>query len=574
MLRATDIVDVVSRAVELKPSSGGRSVGLCPFHHEKTPSFTVSRDRQTYHCFGCGKGGDAISFLCEFDGLSFVEALQQLAEGAGIRLPAAAAHESGQDQHRARLLDVNAFAAQFFAETLRDPLKGGKGRRYLNTRNLKEETLKRFGLGYAGEGWSAFTDAARVKGFDERLLEASGLVRRSDRGSCYDFFRDRLMVPIRDTSGRVVAFGGRDLSGDSPAKYINTPENDLYKKSRVLYGLYEARDAMRREKRAILVEGYFDLLRPFDAGIEHVVATCGTALTVDQARLLRRYVSEVIIVYDGDAAGIQAALRGVSLLTAAGLSVRALALPAGYDPDDFIQSEGADAFLERVASAPDFVTFYVEMSQARLETIEGRTTVARELFFILTSLDDELRREEYLKRMAQVLNLNEWSVRSEYQKAARQSGRRFDRAAAASQDVPRINTDDCDFLASIMSLAPLRAKVEEAVGNMRLPGSPFVEALTRVLRGAGPEAIHEFEDETARRMYTAATSQEPPDSARAEILVDKRLARLERDVLLEESARLQEAIRKAEHEKDSARLMELLPQKMSIDKRIQKLGAA
>ena len=227
-----------------------------------------------------------------------------------------------------------------------------------------------------------------------------------------------------------------------------------------------------------------------------------------------------------------------------------------------------------MASAPDFVTFYVEMSQARLETIEGRTTVARELFSILTSLDDELRREEYLKRMAQVLNLNEWSVRSEYQKAARQSGRRIDRAAAASQDVPRINTDDCDFLASIMSLAPLRAKVEEAVGNMRLPGSPFVEALTRVLRGAGPEAIHEFEDETARRMYTAATSQEPPDSARAEILVDKRLARLERDVLLEESARLQEAIRKAEHEKDSARLMELLPQKMSIDKRIQKLGAA
>lgn len=574
VLRATDIVEVVGRALDLKPSSGGRFLALCPFHQEKTPSFTVSRDRQTYHCFGCGKGGDAISFLREFDGLTFTEALQRLAEDAGIRLPETTSEDKGADQHRARLLEVNKWAAQFFTDTLRDPLRGGKGLQYLNTRNLKEETITRFGLGYAADGWSNLTDAARLKGFDERLLEASGLARRGDRGSMYDFFRDRLMVPIRDTSGRVVAFGGRDLSGDSPAKYINTPENDLYKKKRVLYGLYEARDAMRREKQAILVEGYFDLLRPFDAGIENVVATCGTALTIDQARLLHRYVTEVVIVYDGDAAGIQAAIRGVSILTAAGLTVRALTLPAGQDPDEFIQSEGPEAFAGRIVSAPDFVTFYVEMSRDRLETIEGRTGVARELFTILTHLDDELRREEYLKRVAQALGLNEWSVRSEYQKTARQGARRAAREVPANGETAKIVADDCDFLAAIVNVEPMREKVRLAVERLDLPKTPFVDVLSKIIEGVSPDTIYAFDDETARQMYTAATSQTPPEPERAEILVEKRLARLERDALREESARLQEAIRRAENENDSARVMELLPQKMSIDRRIQELGAA
>ncbi len=574
VLRATEIVDVVRRALELKPASGGRFVALCPFHHEKTPSFTVNRERQTYHCFGCGKGGDAISFLCEFDGLSFIEALRRLADDAGIRLPAMSASESGQEKQRARLLEVNAFAAKFYAGNLHDPAKGEKGQQYLDTRKLTPALVERFGLGYAGGAWSTFTDAARLHGFDERLLEASGLVRRSERGTCYDFFRDRLMVPIRDTSGRVLAFGGRDLSGESAAKYINTPENGLYKKSHVLYGVYEAREAMRQSKRAILVEGYFDLLRPFDEGLENVVATCGTALTIDQARLLRRYVSEVVLVYDGDAAGIQAAIRGVSILTAAGLTVRALSLPDGQDPDDFIQKSGISAFSQRVDSAPDFVTFYVEMSHSRLDTIEGRTSVARELFAILTHLDDELRREEYLKRMAQALHIDEWTTRNEYHKTVRQSQRRDRRSAIHETKIPKINADDCDFLAALLNEAGLREKVQRALDNVTLPQTPFREVLTRVMQASGPGTVHEFEDDTARQLYTAATSQEPPDSARAEVLVEKRLTRLQRDALELKSAKLQEAIRAAEREKNSAQVMELLQEKLRIDKRIQELGAA
>ena len=334
-----------------------------------------------YHCFGCGKGGDALDFVREFDGLSFSEALRKLADRGGIKLPAPTERESKEEHERDQLLKLNRFAASLFENTLKDPLKGGSARRYLKTRALKPETSERFRIGFAPDSWDILTQALRDTGTREAILLASGLLKRGDRGTTYAFFRNRLMVPIRDVSGNVVAFGGRDLSGDDAvAKYINTPENSVYKKGRVLYGLFEARDAMRREKRAILVEGYFDLMRCFDSGVENVVATCGTALTTAQAALLRRYVPEVVVVYDGDAAGIRAALRGVAVLNAAGLTVRALLLPDGQDPDDYVRGRGVDAFRADIDAAQDFVAFYVQMNADRLGTIEGRTDVAREIF--------------------------------------------------------------------------------------------------------------------------------------------------------------------------------------------------
>ena len=403
VLSATDIVEIVGSFLELRPSGNGRFVGLCPFHHEKTPSFHVSRDRQNFYCFGCEKGGDAIGFIREMEGLSFVESLRKLADRAGIQLPAMTERE-GQDEYlRSRLIELGAFAARYYTETLRDALKGGKARQYLKTRTLADATIKKFGLGYAPDGYSSLLDAAKAEKFRERELDASGLVKRGDRGNYYDTFRNRLMVPIRDVSGNIVAFGGRDLSGDSPAKYINSPETALYKKSRILYGLHEARDSLRKEKQAILVEGYFDLMRCFDAGICNIVATCGTALTTEQAALIRRYVPEVVVVYDGDAAGVRAALRGVAILTAAGLTVRAIVLPDGKDPDDYIRDAGAEAFRGLVDSSSDFVTFYIRMNVERLGSIEGRTDVAKEIFTIVQGVGDLMRVDEYLKRAAHEL---------------------------------------------------------------------------------------------------------------------------------------------------------------------------
>jgi DNA primase len=575
VLATTDIVEVVGQYLELKPSSGGRFLACCPFHNEKTPSFTVSRDRQSYYCFGCQKGGDAISFVREQDGLSFSETVQKLADRAGIRLPTMTAEEDARDGLRTRLIGIGTFAARYFRETLEDPGKGGLGRKYLETRNLKDETIKRFGIGYAPEAWNNLMDAAHKARFKDTELEAAGLVKRGERGSYFDFFRNRLMFPIRDVAGNVVAFGGRDLSGKSPAKYMNTPENSLYKKGRVLYGLHEARDALRSEKRAILVEGYFDALRLIDSGVGNVVAPCGTALTPDQAKLIRRYVPEAVVVFDGDTAGIRAALRSVAILTAAGLTVRALVLPGGQDPDDYVLAEGIDAFRGRVEDAPDFVTFYVRMNAERADTIEGRTDLARELFTILLSLDDELRRDEYLKRVAKELHLNEWRVRSEFAKQGRKGGQRDTQARGEgeSNTAAKISHDEIVFVAALLSSEALCAKAKEGFAEMPMPAPPLGPVLHEIFSGVGPDTAQRLDD-AACQLYTAASATEAPVGEMAESSVEKRLLRLRREALEAQVTEVMRAIREAEGSKDNARMMELLTEKVRIERSIQQVGAA
>jgi len=411
---ANDIVEVIGQYVDLKPAGNDRFLGLSPFQSEKTPSFNVSRSKQAYYCFSTDQGGDIFSFLQAVEGLSFTEALERLADRAGIRLPKPGRHDSRAEYEREKLFELGAFARKFFMDVIADPLKGGAGRAYLKTRALKPDTAKQFGIGFAPEGFNGLLDAARAKGFDDRILELSGLIKRSGKGSLYDFFRSRVITPIRDVSGRVVAFGGRDITGEAQGKYINSPENPVYKKSKVLYALYEARDAIRKSGQALLAEGYFDVLRLHDAGICNAVATCGTALTPDQAKLLRRYCRDVVLVYDGDAAGLRAAARGAGILMAAGLAVRILVLKDGLDPDDFVRAEGPDAFRAAIETARAFVPFYAEANAARLTSIEGRHEVAQELFAVLREIDDDLRRDAYLGEIAAALKLNEHAVRKSF----------------------------------------------------------------------------------------------------------------------------------------------------------------
>lgn len=572
VLAANDIVDVVSVALELKPAGAGRFKALCPFHIEKTPSFTVSRDRQIFHCFGCGKGGDVLAFVQEHEGLSFVEALKKLADRGGVRLPALSERDDKAEFLRTRLIEFNTFASRHYRAVLADPMRGSRARQYLKTRQLKEATVRRFEVGYAPEGWSSLLDAARERGFKDSVLEASGLFKRGERGTLYDFFRNRVMFPIKNTSGNLVAFGGRDL-GDSPAKYINSPETPVYKKSRVLYGLHEARDAMRRAKHAILVEGYFDLLRCFDAGIEDVVATCGTALTPEQAALIRRYVPEAVLVYDGDAAGVQAALRGTGVLIAAGLTVRALALPENQDPDDFIKAAGAEAFRERVDEAPDFVTFYVRMSQERAATIEGRTEVAQEIFGMLQGIDDEVRIDEYLKHTAREMGLNEWACRTEYDKFRRKALRR----PVPKQEesiAPAIGRDDCDFVAALLNNEVLLARAKKSLTGLELPPGPVSEILEKLFADHAAQLHQELESEAAQRLYTAAASLERPTSDSPDVLVSKRINRLEQEALRAQAAGLQRAIQEAERTQDQVRVTRLFVEKVRLEQQIRELGTA
>jgi DNA primase len=577
VVACNDIVDIVGSAVELKPAGSGRLKGLCPFHHEKTPSFTVNRARQAYHCFGCGKGGNVLSFLIENDGLSFMEALRKLADRAGITLPALTERESTQDGLRTQVLECCKFAGVHYRRVLTETPQGAPGRDYLKTRDLREETVHRFDLGYAVESWNDLLDAAKKQGFSAQTLEASGLFKRGDQGRTYDFFRNRVMFPIRDVSGNIVAFGGRDL-GDSPAKYINSPETAAYKKSSVLYGLYDAREAMKQKQQALLVEGYFDLLRCFDAGIENVVASCGTALTQEQARLIRRYVPEVVVVYDGDAAGVKAALKGTALLLSAGLRVKALALPGGQDPDDFVRAEGGSALLALVEQAPDFLAFYVAMSQARLESIEGRTEVAQEIFGLLRMLDDELRVGGYLKEAAKLLGVHEWDFRREYQKHASKGTQRALTAATMEPAPPQaqpLSRDDCDFVAVLLENEALRRQAESELDSLPLGTGPLVEVLERVFSSVTVGSFEEeFETEAARQLYTAAATHELEPRQDLAGLVQKRINRFKREAIITQQADTLAAIRDAQRRQDANLVVQLVAQKVNLDRELQRVGAA
>lgn len=574
VLAATDLVEIVGGYLELKPSGGARYKALCPFHNEKTPSFIVSRDRQTFKCFGCGKGGDAFTFLEEYESLEFKEALQKLADRAGIELPKYRGGGGGEQSLRAELLKLGQFAAKHFRQLLANPLKGESGRKYLASRALSDAIAERFGLGFAPDEWNCLHDAARKAQFSDRVLEQSGLVKRGDRGGLYDLFRNRLMFPIKDVAGNIVAFGGRDL-GDSPAKYINSPENEVYKKSRVLYGLHEARDALRQGKRAILVEGYFDVLRLFEAGVETAVAPCGTALTAEQAALIRRYVPEVLVVFDGDAAGIKAALRSVSVLVAAGLSVKALTLPGGQDPDDFVRDQGAAAFQELADSALDFVPFYVRMNADRSGTVEGRTEVAKELFDILLALDDGLRCDEYLKILAAELRLDFWRCREEFGRHARNKEAFARRPAVEVTGAPAANgRDDEEFIAALLAHDDLCEKMRATLTVDDMEPGVLATVLEVVLRRDGGPAVRAFSDGPARELYAAAATAEFPAADRAAVIVERRLYGLLRQAKRRKATRLQEQIDAAQRLGNDEQLMALLKEKVGLEQEIQRLGAA
>lgn len=580
VLAAVDIVDIIGASLHLQPAGPGRLRALCPFHAEKTPSFVVNRARQTFHCFGCNKGGDAYTFLMEHEGLSFVEALRKLADKGGVRLPAMSERDDKQEFLRQQLLEFGKFASAHFRENLESPLSGAQGRQYLKTRQLNLETVRRFGLGYAPEGWSNLLDAARKKGVKEAALEGSGLFKRGDSGGMYDFFRNRLMFPIRDTSGNVVAFGGRDLSGDNPAKYINSPETAVYKKSRVLYGLSESRDALRTKQQGLLVEGYFDLLRCFDAGIENVVASCGTALTEDQATLLKRYVPEVVIVYDGDTAGVKAALKATGILVRAGLTVKAMALPGGQDPDDFIKASGGAAFQELVQAAPDFVTYYATMSGDRTSSIEGRTEVAHEIFEMLVEIDDAVRLDEYLKRTAQALGLNAHACRTEFEKyrrndrkaagsAATKSGERTEAVAPG----PSWHQDDLLFLAALMEKEALLEQARAKLAGVDLPESAMCSVLESLLKGSANGHADPLWAEEAGRLYAAAACAEFSEE-KIGGLVEKRLVRLVSEAKRTRCVALERELVEAERVGDAGLMGRLFQELIQARREMERLGPA
>lgn len=351
---STDIVAVVGEYVQLK-KAGTSWKGLCPFHREKSPSFIVSPNRRSFHCFGCGKGGNAVTFLMAMENLPFPEALKALAQKAGLPIPQVERDEASEarERERARLFEINESAAKFFRAHLKSA-EGASARAYLTKRGLSEEQWTSFGIGWAPAGWETLKSAALKSGYrPEELVAAGLLVKNEEKGSIYDKFRDRVIFPVRDTFGRILAFGGR-AQGDAEPKYLNSPETIVFKKGECLFLLDAARDTVRAKGYSLVVEGYFDAITLHVHGFTNAVATLGTALTRDHARLLKRYAPEVVVLYDADAAGQAAVKRGIEPLLSEGLRARVLTLPDAKDPDEFLQRHPREELEGLLQAAPDF----------------------------------------------------------------------------------------------------------------------------------------------------------------------------------------------------------------------------
>lgn len=510
----TDLLQVVQTYVPLK-RKGGRYWGCCPFHQEKTPSFSVEPEKGFFYCFGCHAGGNAFKFLSLIENISYFDAIKLQAEKLGIELPRRklTPAEEKRERERKDLLRVNEMARDFFHNCLTITKIGEPGRAYLAKRGITEATIKAFSLGFAPPAWDKLSAAFQRRGVTEGLLLDSGLcLPRREGGGIYDRFRGRMMIPIADERGRVVGFGGRVLD-DSVPKYLNTPETILFNKRYILFGLDRARHAIAREGYAIIVEGYMDAIAVFGAGIENVVATLGTAFTVEHAKKLMRYATRLIFCYDSDEAGQSATIRALSILQNTGAEVSVLRVPDGKDPDEFIRKNGADAFRALTRQAVSLVDFRMEyvLSHTRHDTLSGKVQALHQMAPVFQGMRGGAMRTEYVKRLASALMLEEDVVRDELARGTgsamteparapiRREVRRVDTALdKAGRVLIRLAAEDGGKLAEAESIVPLAS----VLGGIQLEilealkkGLPAVELQGSLSDGASAEISRALVDE-------------------------------------------------------------------------------
>lgn len=416
-----DIVDVISSYVKLQ-KKGSSYFGLCPFHNEKSPSFSVSREKQMYYCFGCGAGGNVFTFLMEYENYSFQEALKYLADRAGVELPEAEYSKEARERadQKAILLEINKVAAQYFYVQLKSP-QGAHALSYLKDRGLSDEMIHSFGLGYSNKYSNDLYQYLKSKGYRDELIVKAGLVTVDERYGASDKFWNRVMFPIMDSNSRVIGFGGR-VMGDAKPKYLNSPETMIFDKSRNLYGLNRARSS--RKPYFLLCEGYMDVISLHQAGFSNAVASLGTALTPGHASLIKRYVKEVYLTYDSDEAGTKAALRAIPILKDVGITARIIRMEPYKDPDEFIKNLGAEAFEERIHKARNGFMFGLEMLERDydLTTPEGKTDFMKEAAKRLTQFDEEIERSNYIEAVAKTYHVGFEELRKLVLKMAVQTG--------------------------------------------------------------------------------------------------------------------------------------------------------
>ncbi|MFH2055851.1 MAG: DNA primase [bacterium] len=564
---ATDIVELIQEFLPLK-RKGRNYWARCPFHQEKTPSFSVSPDKQIYHCFGCQKGGNVFSFVMEHEKLPFPEALKYLAKRANIQLPEVGYRRESKEFER--LYYAHEVAVDFFAEHLRD---SRSTLQYLRERKLTDETITRFRLGYAPDSWEAFIYHAHSKDLSDDDLVKSGLVVQKDDGGIYDRFRNRLTFTIFNTVQKPIAFGARALSKDESAKYINSPETSLYSKARVLYGLSHSRTEIRKAEEAIVVEGYFDYLSLYQVGVKNVVASSGTAFTQEQAQLLGRSAASVILMFDSDSAGQQAAIRSVDHLFAAGLDVKVVLLPSGEDPDSLARKGGVEAVQEQLLKAKSFVEFSLGTLPDRYEnlSLSMKHKAIKRLSELANMIGEPIKRQLFIQEIAEWYHITEAEFKN-----IMGTDQLSSRSGPAKREPIHSSTSD-DFLSLIFQRPNLFEVAQRfiAPSDLTETGARDIFILMATLReeglGIGPAALIDRSSDPSTKERIARLGSAIVKRGDVDHIFAKDLSRLLRSVLEKRKRELKETLMAAERAGDQELAQSIQGEIVSINSRVNDL---
>ena len=576
---ANDIVDVISERIRTK-KAGRNYKAVCPFHDEKTPSFNINPERQIYHCFGCGVGGNVITFLMEYEKIGFLDAVRELAQRAGISIPKGDGRAGAAEDP---VYAANAMALRYFRECLAGP-EGDAARAYWQGRGISDEMTEMFQIGCAKPGWDGLLKRAQKEGVPPSVLEEAGLVIERDKGGYYDRFRDRLVFPLLWTGGRVVGFGGRALD-DSEPKYLNSPETRVYHKGHYLYGLAQARPALRASREAILVEGYMDTLSLYEAGFHNVVASAGTALTIEQARILSRYADRVFVAYDGDSAGIAAATKAAELLVRLGVKVRIAGFPDGADPDSFVRQSGADAMKEELSQARDFIDFLLAVSPPA--TAEDREKAARELLETVASIEDPIKADLMLEKIARSLSIDRGALTRALEarkaSASRRPAARADRAQGRRAEAERV-VGAAELAAQKGLLGLLLGGGDEAARvRGELGSSDFTDPLMRGLaerlmgeQGAGAVDVGALLDQLPSPEEASVVTEisvAPSDDDNGGRACDDYIRTIRRSAIETEIEAVDREIETAEMTGDEEKLLARVHARQELARRLRELSA-
>lgn len=460
---ANSINEVISEYLPLK-KNGRNYLGLCPFHAEKTPSFSVNPEKQIFYCFGCGEGGNIFGFIMKQQNMAFPEAVRYLAKKGGVAIPETLPRGRREGSRgKERLLEANDAAVKYYRNNLRG--RGGEpAMKYLLDRGMTEETIENFSLGYALPSWDGLARALMKKGFQEHELVKAGLLVPKSAGGFVDRFRSRVLFPIADAQGRVVGFGGR-IMGKGEPKYLNSPETPLYNKSRVLYGFDKARDGVRKEGYGIVVEGYFDCLTAFQAGVRNVVATSGTALTEGHLKQMQRYSERWTVVFDGDDAGIRAAKRSLDLFVSQGLFARCVLLPGGEDPDTFLRGKGVENFRKLLEGAESLMDFYINrtVQEHPTGTVEGKVAAVRSVVPLLAKVKGKVEQAEYVSQAAHRIGVKEEVLWTEVRSAASRGTRNDPAPGRREAPVIPLRAEEAGILRAMLASDTVAARMKEEV---------------------------------------------------------------------------------------------------------------